>query len=133
MTYPLYLSGSRSLRNQVQSISKPWLDDTFKYFRMAVRNTEKKGEKAQALEVPGTYEIRPEVNLGSPIGPLAEIRRQAVMDATASHTLVSANALPGQILARIMSALRGCLLNLGTLTVVQNQRPSALDQAACHR
>jgi hypothetical protein len=92
-----------------------------------------KGEKAQTPEVPGTYEIRPEVNLGSPIGPLAEIWRQAVMDATASHTLVSANAFPGQILPRIMSALRGWVLNLGTLTVVQNRRPSALDRAARHR
>jgi hypothetical protein len=53
------------------------------------------------------------VNLSSPIGPLAEIRKQAVMDATESHTLVSANALPGQILARIMSALRGLRVKFG--------------------
>jgi len=92
-----------------------------------------KGEKAQALEVPGSYEIRPEVNLGSFIGPLVEIRKQAVMDATASHTLVSANALPGQVLVRSKSGLHGSVLNLGTLTDVQNQIPSALDQAACHR
>ena len=38
------------------------------------------------------------------MGPLAEIRKQAVMDATASHRFVSANNLPGQILERIMSA-----------------------------
>jgi hypothetical protein len=56
-----------------------------------------------------------------------------VIDATASHTLVSANALPGQILVRIMSALHGCVLNVGTLTDVQSQILPALDQAARHR
>ena len=86
----------------------------------------------QALEVPVSYETKPEVNLGSPIAPLVEIRKQAVMDATATHTLVSANALPGQMLAGSMSALRGCMLNWGTLTDVQSQMPIALDQAAGH-
>jgi hypothetical protein len=64
-----------------------------------------KGEKTQALEEPVSYETRPEVNLGSPIAPLVEIRKQAVIDATASHMFVSANALPGQILAHIRSGL----------------------------
>jgi hypothetical protein len=46
------------------------------------------------------------VNLGSPSTPLLEIRKQAVIDATASHTFISPNALPGQILAHIRSGLR---------------------------
>ena len=59
----------------------------------------KRGEKTQALEESASYETRPEVNLGSPSAPLVEIRKQAAMEATASHMFVSANALPGQILA----------------------------------
>ena len=102
---------------------------------MAVRDAKRKkkrqkGEKVQALEVPVSYETRPEVTLGSPIGPLAEIRRQAVMDATASHMFVSANALPGQILVHIRSGLHA---NLGTLTDAQSQIPDVLDRAAFHR
>ena len=67
------------------------------------------------------------------MGPLVEIRKQAVMDATASHRFVSANNLPGQILERIMSALLGGALKFGTLTGVQSQIQTALDQAARHR
>ena len=62
-------------------------------------------ENVQALEVPVSYETKPEVNLGSPISPLLEIRKQVVIDATASHTLISPNTLPGQILAHIRSGL----------------------------
>ena len=55
-----------------------------------------------------SYETRPEVNLGSPIAPLLEIRKQAVIDATASHMFISANALPGHILAHIYQD-QGCI------------------------
>jgi hypothetical protein len=52
------------------------------------------------------------------------------MDARASHTFVSANALPGQILERIRSGLHA---NLGTLTDVQSQISVVVDQAARRR
>jgi hypothetical protein len=63
-------------------------------------------EKEQASRgIPVSYETRPEVNLGSPITPLLEIRKQAVIDATASHIFISANALPGHILVHISGLL----------------------------
>jgi len=58
-----------------------------------------KGKNAQALGVRVSYETSPEVNLGSLSIPFAEIWKQAVIDATASHMFASANAFPGQILA----------------------------------
>ena len=69
------------------------------------------------------YETNPEVNLGSPSTPLLEIRKQAVIDVTASHTFTSPNALPGQILAHIRSGLdaRCVITKFGTLTDVQSQ------------
>jgi hypothetical protein len=81
-----------NLGSMTQSNISGWL-----YSSMQKKN----GEKAQALEVSISYETKPEVNLGSPSTPLLEIRKQAVMDATASHTFISPNALPGQRLARI--------------------------------
>ena len=75
------------------------------------------------------YETKPEMNLGSPSTPLLEIRKQAVIDATASHMFVSANALPGQILAHIRSGLHA---DLRSLTDVQSQIPSVSDQAVWH-
>ena len=51
--------------------------------------------------IPVSYETRPVVNLGSPIIPLLEILKQAVIDATASHIFISANTLPGHVLAHI--------------------------------
>ena len=89
-----------------------------------------KGEKVQTLEVPVSYETKPELNLGSPSALLLEIRKLAVIDATASHTFVSPNALPGQILAHVRSGLHA---NLGTLTDVQSQIPDVLGQVAGHR
>ena len=44
--------------------------------------------------------------MGSPIAPLLEMLKQAVIVATASHIFISANTLPGHILAHI-SGLRG--------------------------
>jgi hypothetical protein len=56
-------------------------------------------EKEQASRgIMVSYETRPEVYLDSPIAPLPEILQQAVIDATASHMFISANALPGHIL-----------------------------------
>ena len=105
--WTLYLPGSRRLWNQVHGICKPWLDDTVKCFGMAMGYAENKnGEKAHTLEIPVSYTTKPEVNLGSPIAPMLEIWKQAVTDATASHMLISPNALPGQILAHIRSRMQ---------------------------
>ena len=66
-------------------------------------------EKKQASRgIPVSYEIKPEVNFGSPTVPLLVIWKQAVIDATASHIFISANALPGHILAHIFQDL-GCI------------------------
>ena len=80
------------------------------------------------------YETKPQVNLGSPSTPLLEIRKQAVIDATASHTFISPNAFPGQILAHIRNGLHAwyVITNLGRLTDVQSQIRTVLDQAAFH-
>jgi hypothetical protein len=86
--------------------------------------------KAQALEVSTSYELKPEANLGSPITPLVEIRKQEVIDPTASRMFMSSNSLPGQITC---TEQEWVTTNLGTLTDVQSQIISALDQAACHR
>ena len=40
-------------------------------------------ENVQVLAV--SYETKPEVNFGSPISPLLEIRKQVMIDATAGH------------------------------------------------
>ena len=90
-------------------------------------------EKEQALKVPVSYETKPEVNLGSPIAPLLEIWKQAVIDATASHMFISANALPGHKLAHISGRVVYVAIKLETLTDVQSQISVALDQAACRR
>ena len=93
--------------------------------------------RSRRLEsIPASYETRPEVNLGSPIAPLLEMLKQAVIDATASHIFVSANILPGHILCTYIRISEGVVyvaIQVYKLTDVQSQISIALDQAACRQ
>ena len=113
-----------NLGSMTHSKASGWLCD----FR------KKRWEGSKALKVLVSYEIRPEVNLGSPITPLLEIWKQAVIDATASHMFISANVLPGHILACKYQNWVACVAaDLDRRTDVQSQKSVALDQEACRR
>jgi len=88
-----------NLGSMTHSNTSGWL-----YGMQKTKNGEKGASSRSRYQL--SYATRPETNLGSPKAPLVESRKQAVMDATASHTFVSANALPGQILVRIRRRLR---------------------------